>query len=429
MKIPLHSYLLALAGLATGLLVSRSGDDLSSSVESPSSSAKAPLLRSAGRPDPGGALEYDPEHTLAGLLSLNYTRLYSQGTGRKIQSADSEDLKELLAGLPGGQRLTSGNLRRAIVREVYRRDGAGVLDWAAGLENPLILGDFITCLAHDDARSAVKWYGTYKEKVRNYYEAMRASGLDAAEAANFTPWHANLAVLGVGSSFAGSAMLQGLDVALEVKEAMSGTDYDWLSVHYLPDDFDYERYLDALEPREVGLATDQLFSSWAVHDPGAALAYALKRQRSAPAPPNLLFPAVMNGVSRMHGEAAAATWLVETLSRYQESDRTTILTNLSARFRPSPTLCREVMAALPEEDKIAYAVSGIGHVKSETQRYLEALPSQAARVAAIEAAARKRSRDPVEFTRQTAMRRKFFESLMDTHNVPEDVRVRVRAMW
>ena len=373
MRIPLQSGVMALAGLGLGLMVSRPGGGAAPSVETPPSPARIPSIRPFDGRHVGESGRYDPEHTLQSLLHIDHDRLNNQGSARRIKTASSQNLRELAVELSAPELarrgLAVGNLRRRIVRELYRRDGAGALAWAEKLECPIVFGEFIACLAHDDVLAAVNLFGPYKEKMSKYYESMRNSALGSND-----PWHIDsttgkAAIRNGCASFSEAALVQGLDTALQVKKAMREDEHDWLCVGSLPEGFDFVGLMGRLEPDDIRRphAMKDIFESWAVRDPDAALAHALALDKMEPTAAGWIFPSMFDGMSKMQGDAAAAVWLSEALSQYPESDRSRVLSNLEGRTgAPSPADFRKIVEALPDEaDKIAYGANGIPPIFGE----------------------------------------------------------------
>ncbi len=428
MKAHLPSILAAGLGLLAGFLWARGSDAGPGEVRATASaSAQARPPRA-----PGNTPLAEPqkvEHRLAALLTLDRGRLNRDETDRKLMAASHGELKSLLAGLIGLDKsqpsLDVLNLRNQIIREIYHREGPSSLEAAEQLGDPETLGEFINCLAREDALAAADWLERFKQVIRDHNPTLAGDDLAHAER------HELLSVLW---RLYNSALSQGPEVGRALLERLDGNTEMGGGANSLPDDFDHGKFFEGLEPREVLRVpgTTDLFESWATHGRDAALALALRTAADAPPGSVDLTFAVFQGVCKLEGEEAAAAWLSESLASLPESDRARILSRFfEHRHPPSPDAYRDVLAGLGNDaDRIHFGATVLNpHLPAEQfVPYLDGIPSMELRAGILEASSRKWAGMP-RSAEQSASYRARFEALAAAAGLTGEARARVMAMW
>jgi hypothetical protein len=369
------------------------------------------------------------EHTLSALLTLDRGRLNRDETDRKLMAASHGELKTLLAGLIGLDKsqpsLDVLNLRNQIIREIYHREGPSSLEAAEQLGDPETLGEFINCLAADDALAAADWLERFKQVIRDHNPTLAGDELAHAER------HELLSVLW---RLYNSALSQGPEVGRALLERLDGNTEMGGGANSLPDDFDHGKFFEGLEPREVLRVpgTTDLFESWAAHDRDSALALALRAAADAPPGSVDLTFSVFQGVCKLEGEEAAAAWLSEFLASLPESERARILSRFfEHRHPPSPAAYRDVLAGLGNDaDRIHFGATVLNpHLPAEQfVPYLDGIPSMDLRAGILEASSREWAVKP-RSDEQSASYRARFEALAAAAGITGEARARVMAPW
>jgi hypothetical protein len=344
-------------------------------------------------------------------------------------AASHGELKTLLAGLIGLDKsqpsLDVLNLRNQVIREIYHREGPSSLEAAEQLGDPETLGEFINCLAADDALAAADWLERFKQVIRDHNPTLAGDDLAHAER------HELLSVLW---RLYNSALSQGPEVGRALLERLDGNTEMGGGANSLPDDFDHGKFFEGLEPREVLRipGTTDLFESWAAHDRDSALAMALRAAADAPPGSVDLTFSVFQGVCKLEGEEAAASWLSESLAPLPESERARILSRFfEHRHPPSPDAYRDVLAGLGNDaDRIHFGATVLNPRLQAEQLvpYLEGIPSMDLRAGILEASSREWAVKP-RSDEQSASYRARFEALADAAGITGEARARIMAPW
>jgi hypothetical protein len=428
MKAHLPSILAAGLGLLAGFLMARGNEASRSEVrELAPASTKS---RSQQVPERDSTVRLPKvEHTLSALLTLDRGRLNRDETDRKLMAASHGELKTLLAGLIGLDKsqpsLDVLNLRNQVIREIYHREGPSSLEAAEQLGDPETLGEFINCLAADDALAAADWLERFKQVIRDHHPTLAGDDLAQAER------HELLSVLW---RLYNSALSQGPEVGRALLERLDGNTEMGGGANSLPDGFDHGKFFKGLEPREVLRVpgTTDIFESWAAHDRDSALAMALSAAADAPPGSVDLTFSVFQGVCKLEGEEAAAAWLSESLAPLPENDRARILSRFfEHRHPPSPDAYRDVLAGLGNDaDRIHFGATVL-NPRLPTEQivlYLDVIPSLDLRAGILEASSRKWAEKP-RSEEQSASYRARFEALADVAGITGEARARVMAPW
>lgn len=341
---------------------------------------------------------------------------------------DSVTLKEWLAGLIALDRtkrsLDVVNLSRRIVREIYHREGPGCLARAEQSGHPPTFGEFINCLAREDALAAVDWLERFKKVVRDQHGNDDEETMDS---------HIRSEMIHLLPTLFHSALRQGEDVALELHDRLR-PDIDRSGMTLtLPDGFDVGKYLGAQKPNEVlrNPGVSEFLEFWALRDRDAAFAFALRIAADAP-PGSLDLPfAAFQGVCKMDGEQAAAGWLSDSLAGTPAEERARILNRFFEYQALSPAAYQAILSGLQDEaDRIAFG-GVIFHSRAALVApltYLETIDSMELRAGIIEFSAAKRLKEALP-PEEVARCRESYEAVMSAAGIPEESRARVRALW
>jgi hypothetical protein len=427
MKAYLPGIFAASLGLLAGFLLAHSSAAGPDEVQPPSgNSAKARPPRV-----PAKALLAEPrkaERRLATLLNLDRRRLSLDETDRKLMAAGNSELKELLTGLIALDKSTPTlavtNLRNQVIREIYHREGPASLEAAAQLGDPGTLGEFILCLAREDALAAADWLERFKQVIGNHHATLAGIDLAVMERNELLP------ILG---QLYGSALNQGAEVAAAVHEHFGDSAEQGSWTNSLPHDFDHAAYLGALDPQRLPRipgVTDH-FESWAMHDRDAALALALRIAADAPSGSVHLPFAVFEGVCKLDGEQAAAAWLSDSLAPLPESDRAQVLSRFFEYRTPSPDGFRDILAGMRDDTARFYLGATVLNPRlpaDQITTYLDGVPSTDLRAGILEASSRKWAEKPLS-EEQMGKYRTSFEALTAAAGIPEEARARVMAIW
>jgi hypothetical protein len=429
MKAYLPGIFAAGLGLLAGFLLARGSDGGPGEVRA-TASASAPVRPPRVPVSERLAEPQKVEHRLAALLTLDRRRLNRDETNRKLMAAGNAELKQLLAGLIGldksARSLAVTNLRNQVIREIYHREGPSSLEAAERLGDPRTLGEFINCLAHEDALAAAGWLERFKQVIRDRHPTLAGDDLASTER------HELLPVLG---QLFDSALSQGAEVAAALLERLGDSvDPGSIGGNSLPDDFDHGKLFEALDPREVLRVpgTTDLFESWAAHDRDSALALALRAAADAPPGSVDLTFSVFQGVCKLEGEESAAAWLSESLAPLPESERARILSRFfEHRHPPSPAAYRDVLAGLGNDaDRIHFGATVL-NPRLEVEQfvsYFDGIPSMDLRAGILEASSHKWAAMP-RSEEQKASYRARFEALADAAGITGEARTRVMAPW
>lgn len=369
------------------------------------------------------------EHRLSALLTLDRGRLNRDETDRKLMAASHGELKSLLAGLIGLDKsqpsLDVLNLRNQVIREIYHREGPSSLEAAEQLGDPETFGEFINCLAADDALAAADWLERFKQVIRDHNPTLAGDDLAHAERQE---------LLSVLWRLYDSALSQGPEVGRALLERLDGNAEMGGGASSLPDDFDHGKFFEGLEPHEVLRVpgTTDLFESWAAHDRDSALALALRAAADAPPGSVDLTFSVFQGVCKLEGEEAAAAWLSESLAPLPENDRARILSRFfEHRHPPSPDAYRDVLAGLGSDAERIHFGAAVLNPRLEVEQfvpYLDGIRSMDLRAGILEASSRKWAEKP-RSDEQSASYRARFAALADAAGITGEARTRVMAPW
>lgn len=437
MKAHFPSILAAGLGLLAGFLMAHGNKAVGSAFpDLAPATAKAPRQKAPERTTTDRLPKI--EHTLSALLTLDRGRLNRDETDRKLMAASHGELKTLLAGLIGLDKsqpsLVVTNLRNRVIREIYHREGPPSLEAAERFGDPETFGEFIKCLAHEDALAAAGCLERLKKVIRDDHAAKLAAGAQTDDKADELTDAESLVLAHVLGDLYQAALFQGPEVATAFhKQLENPADFvGWM--HSLPDGFDHGKYLGALDTLELlrlPVAID-FFESWATHDRDAALGRALRTAAEAPAGSVNLVSAVFEGVCKLSGEQAAAAWLSESLAPLAESERALILSRFfEHRDPPSPDGYRDVLAGLGSDaDRIHFGASVLNLRLPAEQfvPYLDGIPSMELRAGILEASSRNWAAKP-HSQEQSASYRARFEALAAAAGLTGEARTRVMAPW
>jgi hypothetical protein len=420
MRNPAILIVLGTVGLGLGVLGGRyvvksrfSGAESASTLDRPSPAERPTLVptQTVGKADKArnlAALLRFVEQPRAGILELK----------RELERMDIAGLQGLITDLQNtpmvqdddASPLAGQTLRRLAISELFRREGERSLEWAAGLADATIrrsvLGQFVGLAAHDTPELAKPWIDRFCEQ----YGENRAL------------WFASPVIIG--------ATGRGAEDLVRVWELFKG---DFGSYAFpqgdFPEGFDFRRLITAL-PNAPG--NPRAIAYWAALDRDAAWA-GVKELIDTQGIGASFFSSLFVGVTAVEGNREAAKWIVGKLDALPEASRESAIRSLvqQPESRQAETV-QILMAELTKEsDRVTLAsqmVSPFLNVAEGTVA-LEALGSQAARVAAVTVVAKTYRRTAQDTTDPNSARvRNFLEATMQQFQFTPAAREQVAAV-
>lgn len=295
---------------------------------------------------------------------------------RELERLDVAGLKDLITSLqpaPADRDPTAQQARLILLHqaigELFRRGGERALEWAAALDvtagRRTVLGQLLEFAAHDTPELAMPWIDRFRDQY----------GKEA------TLYVTNQAVIG--------AIERGAEDLIRVWELFKINIADGsFSAGNFPAGFDFRRLITALPSASVN---SRAVTYWAALDRDAAWA-GVKELIDTQGIGTGYFSSLFVGVTAMEGNREAARWIASKLDDLPDSLRENAIWSLvqQPQSRQAETL-KVLMAALPQDsDRVVLASRVVSPYLNEAEGNvaLEALGSQAARVAAITAVAK-----------------------------------------
>ncbi|MBX3743193.1 MAG: hypothetical protein KF712_19565 [Akkermansiaceae bacterium] len=359
MKPTIHA-ILALGLLAGGLLLGRA-IPAGSTAKSPTINAVDAASRHA-RQNPATVETGSGQRNLDAILARQRVdRSPTAELQPEVERLSTAALKALaleqtasLASATQEERKAHELLRLMVLQALWKREGAGALEWAAGLpekkERRVISHLLLEKALPDNPTAALPWMEKYhteygKAETNNEFISIAMKG----------------------------AVDRGADEVIRTFGMFSGvTLINPLFGSRYPDDFDFAKLHAALASK-----TDlrEAISQWALVDPDAAWD-AVKNQpkptddRSNPA------TLLMKAVAAKEGEASGVKWIINKLSVLPSGERAEQMKRLDARVELSAEGVAIITGSLPQEERAAY-VAELVRVSGATPRtyaVLDALP-------------------------------------------------------
>jgi hypothetical protein len=419
MKHPAILIALGMLGLGLGTLGGRyaASSRFSGEKSAPTLAHPDPTERPARAPaSPAGkankarnltALLRFVEQPRAGILDLT----------RELERLEVAGLQQLIMDLQNAPivqdddaaPMAGETLRRLALSELFRRQGERSLEWAAGVADATIrrsvLGQLLGLAAHDTPELAKPWIDRFCEQ----YGENRAL------------WFASPVIIG--------ATGRGAEDLVRVWELFKG---DFGSYAFpqgdFPEDFDFRRFITAL-PNASG--NPRAIAYWAALDRDAAWA-GVKELIDTQGIGASFFSSLFVGVTAVEGNREAAKWIAGKLDDLPDALRENAIRSLvqQPESRHAETV-QILMAELTKEsDRVTLASQMVSPYlnSAEGSVALEALGSQAARVAAVTAVAKTFRRTAQDATDPNSAKvRDFLEATMQQFQFTPAAREQVAA--
>ncbi|RYD27215.1 MAG: hypothetical protein EOP87_21530 [Verrucomicrobiaceae bacterium] len=363
MKTTNHA-ILALGLLAGGLLLGRAipaGDTGASAARDADTSA-APGSARHGRRNPTAGETRDGQRNLDAILArIKVERSPTTELQPEVERLSTAALKALaleqtasLTTATQDERKAHELLRLMVLQALWKREGAGALEWAAGLpekkERGVISHLLLDAALPDNPAAALPWLEKYhkengKSETNNEFLSIAMKG----------------------------AVDRGADEVIRVFAMFSGVNLrNPLYNSRYPDDFDFAKLHAAL-----GSKTDlrEAITQWALVDPDAAWD-AVKNQ--AQSMDNRSNPAtlLMKAVAAKEGEAAGVKWIMEKLSTLPAKERAEQLKALDQRGELSAEGVAIITGSLSPGERAAYVADmvRVSGATARTYAVLDTLP-------------------------------------------------------
>lgn len=419
MRNPAILIVLGTVGLGLGVLGGRyvvksrfSGAESASTLDRPSPAERPTRVptQTAGKANKARnltALLRFVEQPRAGILELK----------RELERMDIAGLQGLIMDLQNAPivqdddaaPMAEQTLRRLAISELFRRDAERSLEWAAGVVDAdirrSVLGQLLDLAAHDTPELAKPWIDRFCDQF------------------------GERPLMFAGPMIMG-ATERGAEDLVRVWELFKG---DFGSYAFpqgdFPEGFDFRRLITAL-PKASGNA--RAIAYWAALDRDAAWA-GVKELIDTQGIGASFFSSLFAGVTAVEGNREAAKWIVGKLDALPEASRESAIRSLvqQPESRQAETV-QILMAELTKEsDRVTLAsqmVSPFLNVAEGTVA-LEALGSQAARVAAVTVVAKTYRRTAQDTTDPNSAKvRDFFEATMQQFQFTPAAREQVAAV-
>lgn len=242
-----------------------------------------------------------------------------------------------IASVSGKELETARKLLDSALEELWRRQGTAALEWAASLEGKEKRGalsrDLLENGLQDDPAAAMEWMEKFhaefgKSETNNKFLSIALSGAAGRDADE---------LIRVFGMFSGNNLVNPL-----------------FSARYA-EGFDFAKLYAALhEKTDLSGAVAQ----WALLDRDAA--WTAVSAYSPPGPQHPYgdpFSSLMNTVIAGEGEAAGVGWIMERLAELSPEERGNRLKGLDRGGMLSPEGVAIIAAALPQDERAAYAAA------------------------------------------------------------------------